>query len=213
MPRLRLRRELLEQDWVSSNPTLGEGEPGFVVDTGDLKIGNGVDAWNDLPFSSSPSLSADAMLARDEAVAALEAFESQVPGTELGFAEKVNAFTTTNTNASTVTPITGLTLALVGKGRPVDIEFYAPNVYHSVANTAVGFELIVNNAILNASGQTGSVSSPQTNAGRSFYMKKRLVLVDGTNYAFGVSVYGGAAGNCSLTAAGFAQITLSATSR
>ena len=29
---------------------LGPGEPGFEIDTGKLKVGNGVDKWNDLPY-------------------------------------------------------------------------------------------------------------------------------------------------------------------
>lgn len=36
--------------WVSQNPILQPGEPGFEMDTGRLKIGNGVDAWLDLPY-------------------------------------------------------------------------------------------------------------------------------------------------------------------
>lgn len=29
---------------------LGPGEPGFEIDTGKLKVGNGIDKWNDLPY-------------------------------------------------------------------------------------------------------------------------------------------------------------------
>lgn len=36
--------------WVSQNPVLQPGEPGFEIDTGRIKIGNGVDAWLDLPY-------------------------------------------------------------------------------------------------------------------------------------------------------------------
>lgn len=35
---------------ASSNPTLAEGEPGYEVDTGRLKIGDGSTAWNSLPY-------------------------------------------------------------------------------------------------------------------------------------------------------------------
>ena len=38
------------QVWVSLNPVLAQGGPGFEYDTGLLKIGNGLDAWNDLPY-------------------------------------------------------------------------------------------------------------------------------------------------------------------
>ena len=36
--------------WTSTNPILLTGEPGVVLDTGQLKIGNGTDNWNSLPF-------------------------------------------------------------------------------------------------------------------------------------------------------------------
>lgn len=36
--------------WTEANPVLAEGEPGFESDTGKLKIGNGIDAWNLLPY-------------------------------------------------------------------------------------------------------------------------------------------------------------------
>ena len=36
--------------WVSQNPVLQPGEPGYELDTGRVKIGNGVDAWLDLPY-------------------------------------------------------------------------------------------------------------------------------------------------------------------
>lgn len=36
--------------WANINPILSEGEPGFEIDTYKLKIGDGVTAWNDLPY-------------------------------------------------------------------------------------------------------------------------------------------------------------------
>ena len=37
-------------EWASLNPTLLEGEIGFESDTNKLKVGNGVDAWNNLEY-------------------------------------------------------------------------------------------------------------------------------------------------------------------
>lgn len=37
-------------DWTSANPILGNGEPGFETDTGRLKIGDNVTAWNALSY-------------------------------------------------------------------------------------------------------------------------------------------------------------------
>ena len=39
-------------DWSTANPILDAGEPGFEVDTGKMKIGNGTDHWNDLPYAT-----------------------------------------------------------------------------------------------------------------------------------------------------------------
>lgn len=36
--------------WTEKNILLGPGEPGFEIDTGKLKVGDGVRAWNDLPY-------------------------------------------------------------------------------------------------------------------------------------------------------------------
>lgn len=40
----------LEEAWQRNNPVLRPGEPGYVLDTGKLKIGNGETAWNDLEY-------------------------------------------------------------------------------------------------------------------------------------------------------------------
>lgn len=36
--------------WITLNPILAPGEPGFEIDTGKLKIGNGVDTWLSLKY-------------------------------------------------------------------------------------------------------------------------------------------------------------------
>lgn len=36
--------------WEALNLILNPGEPGFEIDTGRMKVGNGTDAWNDLPY-------------------------------------------------------------------------------------------------------------------------------------------------------------------
>ena len=45
----QLKRGTLEA-WGRNNPVLRQGEPGYVLDTGKLKIGDGSTAWNDLPY-------------------------------------------------------------------------------------------------------------------------------------------------------------------
>lgn len=39
-------------DWLSVNPVLAAGEPGFELDTGKLKIGNGKTKWKDLKYQN-----------------------------------------------------------------------------------------------------------------------------------------------------------------
>lgn len=40
-------------DWTATNPVLAEGEVGVEIDTLKLKVGNGVDNWNTLPYFGS----------------------------------------------------------------------------------------------------------------------------------------------------------------
>ena len=42
--------------WARNNPILERGEPGFEIDTGRLKIGNGETAWNDLAYQDENSV-------------------------------------------------------------------------------------------------------------------------------------------------------------
>lgn len=51
MSRIQLRRGTSAQ-WTSVNPTLYSGELGFETDTGQIKIGDGVTAWNTLAYTS-----------------------------------------------------------------------------------------------------------------------------------------------------------------
>lgn len=45
--------------WASVNPILEAGEPGFELDTGKLKIGNGTTPWNELNYINSNLISVD----------------------------------------------------------------------------------------------------------------------------------------------------------
>ena len=53
--RLKLRRDTASR-WASVNPVLDEGEPGFELDSGRIKIGDGVTPWNDLGFTRSTEM-------------------------------------------------------------------------------------------------------------------------------------------------------------
>ena len=52
----KLRRGKAEL-WESKNPVLAEGEPGYALDTGVLKIGDGLSRWTELNAISGESIS------------------------------------------------------------------------------------------------------------------------------------------------------------
>ena len=49
MTKIQLRRDTAT-NWASANPILASGEPAFETDTGKFKIGDGVTAYNSLPY-------------------------------------------------------------------------------------------------------------------------------------------------------------------
>jgi hypothetical protein len=62
--------------WASVNPILGDGEPGFTIDSRVLKIGDGTTAWADLTASADPDLIdqiTDAVAAANQAADRAEA--------------------------------------------------------------------------------------------------------------------------------------------
>lgn len=47
--RIQIRRDTKAR-WADLNPILAAGELGFEIDNNRLKIGNGITAWNSLPY-------------------------------------------------------------------------------------------------------------------------------------------------------------------
>ena len=65
--RIQLRRGSATQ-WSNANPTLAQGELGIELDTGRIKIGDGVTAWNSLRYErpiESVSSTANTLVQRD----------------------------------------------------------------------------------------------------------------------------------------------------
>lgn len=56
--RFQLRRGTSAQ-WVSFNPVLASGEPGAELDTGRIKVGDGVSTWTSLPYSGATDVNID----------------------------------------------------------------------------------------------------------------------------------------------------------
>jgi len=49
-------------EWITINPVLKLGEPGYVTDLNKLKVGNGQDVWTELPYlagGGTESIAAD----------------------------------------------------------------------------------------------------------------------------------------------------------
>lgn len=119
------------------------------------------------------------------------------PRGELGYAERTTADTTSNGTIANATQagnkMTGLAVTVVGKGRPVEIEFHTPAVWHSTANNYVGVALLMDGVQV----AIGQASSPSNASGRSLTVKARKVLTDGQSYTFEVGKYcqTGATGN------------------
>lgn len=46
----------LSSKWFENNPLLEQGEPGFAYDTNELKIGDGIRHWNELPLLTGETI-------------------------------------------------------------------------------------------------------------------------------------------------------------
>lgn len=146
----------------------------------------------------------------------LQEVQDHTPGIDLGTASRTSAFTTTNTTAGngSLGLITGLTVTITGTGRPVDVRFTAPAVYHSVANTFVGVSINAGNPLAATNATFASSQSTLTNNGNGLEATLRTPALNvGQSYTFQVNVWGGAAGTCTLAAAAYGPIQLAVTSR
>lgn len=58
--KIQIRRDTAA-NWTANNPVLAQGEPALETDTGFIKWGNGVTAWNSLGYATGvPSLTGNA---------------------------------------------------------------------------------------------------------------------------------------------------------
>jgi hypothetical protein len=54
--KIQIRRDLAA-NWTNADPTLSQGELGYELDTGKLKVGNGIDSWINLNYFDDQSFS------------------------------------------------------------------------------------------------------------------------------------------------------------
>jgi len=83
--------------WASQNPVLLEGEPGVETDTHGLKLGDGVTAWNDLPYSASGGAASDA----GASAAAAAASATAAAGSATSASNSATSATTSKNAAAT----------------------------------------------------------------------------------------------------------------
>lgn len=142
-----------------------------------------------------------------------DAVEAHTPGMELGYVERTSNFTTTATAAGAGAIIPAFSVTVIGQGRPVDFECYLPQVFHSVANTAVLCYLTITTGGVAANVPYTTVSSVRTDAGEAVLLRRRRTLAAGVSYTVTVNVYGLAAGTTTVAGATSTYPFLSAVSR
>lgn len=143
-----------------------------------------------------------------------QAVQDHTPGVELGQAARTSSITSTATTAAGASALTGLSVTVVGQGRPVDVRFYTAALYHSVANTAVSLIIVKDGNATGTDNQIGTAFSPSTTTGPSVCITRRTAtLTDGVSYTFTVRAWGGAAGTTTVVGASFCPAELVVTSR
>lgn len=123
-----------------------------------------------------------------------EAVEGLAPGIQLAYKEMAYGASGTEVYP-TAFNLPPLTLTVVGQGRPVEIEFYVPALYHSVANGGCFgaiFSQITGGSIVYE--QVIEHYSPKTDRGPALTVKKTKTLVADTEYTFAFYLGGLVAG-------------------
>ena len=102
---------------------------------------------------------------------------------EVGYAERTDPFSVTPGAAySTTGNIPGLMVQIVGSGRPVEVEFFAPGLYASSAYIPVMPYVTVNGDT--TTGVSATTRSAVTTDGMPYIIKRRIILDDGVTYTF-----------------------------
>lgn len=170
---------------------------------------NGVtDLWADAGGDGRVRMLADVVEVVEQAV------QDHTPGIELGYASRTSSITSTATTSTGATALVGLSVTVTGQGRPVDLRFFCPSIYHTTANAGVSVVIVRDGNVTGGDNQIGARFSPVTTTGPSLSITRRTAtLVDGVSYTFTVRAWGTVAGTCTLVGAPFCPIELTVTSR
>ena len=123
--KFQLRRDTAA-NWTAVNPTLGPGEPALEINTRRVKYGDGVTAWNDLPYSSVPATSFIQTLLDDLDEAAARATLG-VPSYAIGAWSPVLSFSTPPTTPFTM-DVLSAQYTKIGRQVTVSAFFRTDNV-------------------------------------------------------------------------------------
>lgn len=139
------------------------------------------------------------------------AVEAHTPGIELAYAERTTTFSVSTTDAALVP---GISISVEGQGRPVDIEFYLPGLYHSVADTqvlaAIYYQINGGAALLDSMSADRSIVNTD---GPSVFIKRRRIIPEGETWQFHGFIRTLVAGTATAKASGNEVIYIAATSR
>lgn len=135
-------------NWATNNPVLSEGEPGYEVDTGLFKIGDGVKDWKSLPYSNTfralvPEVEADGKLyARTRAIGEKSGVWQEINIPDV--TNKANKFTT-SIYATLLLPDTCSQLyfgainptysSITGVNNPREIRFQSSTTFFTITQT------------------------------------------------------------------------------
>lgn len=217
--RIRLRGGTALQ-WATANPILRAREPGIEQDSGRLKFGDGVTAWNDLPYATVVTDSGS-FAARPAAAdfgpgyymavdddGGTPWYSDGISWTQWGagvaepsgklLAQATWDATVFTTNIVSVDTVTQLNMLDVQVGsQPVEMQAGFPLVQHSVANGLVFIQLAVDGV-----SKARMIDEIRATSGyRSFYFETPALDLEPGPHDFQVWMSVATAGTGSLLAA------------
>lgn len=157
-------------NWTSANPTLAQGEPGYEVDTGKLKLGDGITPWNSLAYYTAGdvnSVTASGVLSSSGGANPNITFTGVLPIVNGGTGQS-----SASAAFNALSPITTTGDLIIGTG----------------ANTAGRLAIGANNTVLTSNGTTASWQSSAGGGANTALSNLASVainasLVPGTNNA------------------------------
>lgn len=162
--RIQVRRDPAAT-WASTNPVLAAGEPGLETDTGKIKYGDGVRAWNSLPYSSGVGLGSAVPPAAGTAAVGTSQDAARADHSH-AMPTNIQAQTVSSTGSATVGGNLTVQGQLVGgthRHQAADINDLAAAVFSRIVSSIKAGDNI--QATVDANAQTITLSS--TTAGSS----------------------------------------------